>query len=105
MDLVIGSHKLPCMLDFEWDGPWTQRGRSVGPKQDLKERGGLWTYTMVVVSPVLHDHTDGIQSQFVPERLVWVSLLEVFPQLGRFSQALLPLSVLLGLKLRIENKG
>ena len=60
---------------------------------------------MVVVSPVLHDHTDGIQSQFVPERLVWVSLLEVFPQLGRFSQALLPLSVLLGLKLRIENKG
>ena len=66
---------------------------------------GLWTYAVVVVSPVLHDHTDGIQSQFVPERLVWVSLLEVFPQLGRFCQTLLPFSVLLGLKLRIENKG
>ena len=59
---------------------------------------------MVVVSPVLHDHTDGIQSQFVSERLVWVSLLKVFPQLGRFCQTLLPFSVLLGLKLRIENK-
>ena len=62
-----------------------------------------WTYTMVVVSPVLHDHTDGIQSQLVPERLVWVSLHEVFPQLGRLSQTLLSFSVLLGLKLRIEN--